>query len=220
VCVGLAAADLSVIHLLGGGFSVRFRRPWRDRVSDEELDQFDDLDGDDPSGSGSDGDDAGAPPAQGKAPESKESKRVNDLMGKWQSEQERNKRLQAQLDELKGKKTTDGDGQPAPDPEREAWIEAQRDFARERGLNSDPRLADYGLTSDDITGNTPAEIKASVKRWTDVIDAIETKARNRVLAEHGLSPEVAGGSAPKVPDVASLSDDDFEALVRRAKNGG
>lgn len=187
----------------------------------DDLDLFDDLEGD-PSGAGSGeaGDGDGAPPAQGSnAPADAESKRVNALMSKWQSEQERNKKLQARLDELEKAATSDGAPTPAPDPEREAWMEAQRDFARERGLNADPRLAEYGLTSDDITGTTPTEIKASVKRWTDVIDAIETKARNRVLAEHGLAPEVTGGGAPPKLDIAGMSDDDFDQLVRKAKNG-
>jgi hypothetical protein len=185
----------------------------------DDLDLFDDLDENDSSGAGSDGDEAGAPPAKGDAPAAAESKRVNDLMSKWQKEQERNKRLAAELDELKGKATQDGAPAPAPDPEREAWLEAQRDFARERGLNTDPRLAEYGLTSDDITGTTPTEIKASVKRWTDVINAIETKARNRVLAEHGLAPEVSGGEPAQKLDIAAMNDDDFENLIRRTKNG-
>lgn len=189
-------------------------------LDDDNVDLFSDLDGDaggDDSGSASGGDNAAtsAPPKDG-------DKRVNDLMSNWQKEQARANRLQGELDKLKSQKPSDQkpEGQaPAadPDPTREEWISAQREFLRERALNSDGRFEEYGIGLDDLTGDTPAEIKASVKRFQTLIDAVETKARTRLLQEYGLNPEIAGQAMDPKVDIDGMSTDDFNKLVEKAR---
>ena len=195
--------------------------PYKECVLDDDnVDMFSDLDGDtggDDSGSGTGGDDAGQ-----SAPPKDESKRVNDLMGNWQKEQARANRLERELEKLRGQKPADqrpeGDAPAADaDPAREEWISAQREFMRERAATSDKRFEEYGIGVDDITGNTPAEIRASFKKLQALIDAVETKARTRLLQEYGLNPEIAGQAMDPKVDIEGMSTDDFNKLVEKAR---
>lgn len=183
-------------------------------MEDDELGLDDDLDNEGEPGSDAAASD-GALPSDDESG-SKESKRVNDLTSKWQKAEARAKKAEAAL--AKSKPESDAGAAPAVAPEVSEWIEAQREFARERALNSDPRLAEYGLTADDIAGDTPAEVKASVKRQIDLINSIETKVRQRLLIEHGLSPEVPGGGRTERLDIDGMSEKDFDQLVARSKN--
>lgn len=185
-------------------------------MDDDNMD-LEDLGGDDLPGSGSGGDDA--PPADGDAAGSKDSKRVNDLMSKWQTEQSRANAAEARIRELEGKKTRGDSKDKGRDPEVQQWIEAQVEFARDRAFNSDPRLARFGLTAEAVAGATPAEMAASVKRYSTLIESIETKVRNEVLADNGLVPDGdgAGGTSRQSTDFGAMSDEDFEKAVRRGR---
>jgi hypothetical protein len=187
-------------------------------VAEDDLDQFDDLE-DNEGEPGSDDGDAGvdAPPA-GDKPGAAESKRVSDLTSKWQKAEARAQKAEKLL---AAKAATQGDADKAPEAPApsDMWVEAQREVYAERLLDRYPRLTEYGLDIEDITGQTPAEMKASVKRHIDRINAIETKARTNLLIEHGLSPEVPGGGTTRGVDVAAMADADFEKLVQRTKAG-
>lgn len=195
--------------------------PFKESVLDDDnVDMFSDLDGDaggDDSGSTTGGDDAAS------APPKDESKRINDLMSRAQKAEARadkaEKALEASAAKDQGQRSEgqapakDGDA----DPTREEWISAQREFLRERALNSDARFEEYGIGLDDLTGDTPAEIKASVKRFQTLIDAVETKARTRLLQEYGLNPEIAGQAMDPKVDIDGMSESDFNKLVDKAR---
>lgn len=181
---------------------------------------MDDLDGlEEDTDTGDDGADAGSDDGDADdAPPPKESKRVSDLTSKWQKAEARAKKAEAALAKSRKQPASDDQADDARGAEAQEWIEAQREFARERAFTSDARLAEYGLTSEDITGDTPGAMRDGVKRYVALIDAIETKVRNRVLADHGLTPDTPGGGKEERLDFASMSDEDFEKQVRRAKS--
>jgi hypothetical protein len=133
-------------------------------------------------------------------------------MGKWQSEQAKSKRLER---ELAAAKAGDKDPATAVPPEVQAWMDAAKDGARERYYNADPRFADYGLEQSVIDGSTPDEMRASRKRWSDLIDSIETKVRDQVLGEHGIIPESVGNTRGPKRDYGSMSAEDFEKEVAK-----
>lgn len=191
-------------------------------MDDKELDndKFDDLDsGNDAAPeSGSEG---SAPPSPDQSGEKSGSeKRINDLMSARDQATARANAAEARLAELEGKKTPASDGKTkndaAPASAADQWAALLRDQARDQLFASDPRLAEYGIEKSLITGETPEEMKAALETQIKVVDSIETKARNKALAEHGLEPEVRGGSGEKPIDYASMSKEDFEKAVARA----
>lgn len=190
----------------------------------DDLDLFDDT-SDGTPGAGSDGGDAGAPPAgQDGQDGSKDSKRISDLMSKWQKAEARAKAAEGKLTGSAAPAGA-GDGNAPPTvaempPEVRAWLETAKDAARERVYNADPRFAKYGIDEALIDGETPDAMRAAAGRVKALIDGIETKARNDALAEFGLTPATAGGGSPKLGDVAAMSDKEFEALVAKAKQAG
>lgn len=180
-----------------------------DKDLDQSLDGDADLDGD----SGSDN---SAPQGGAAAGGDRGDKRVNDLMSKWQAEQARANRLQAQLDAR-------GTGQPA-EAQKDApadgsaqagneFLEFAREDARRRIFEQDARFSAYGLDASAIGGSTLDEMKESFKRQKALIDGIESRARAAVLTEHGLDPEVVAGSHEKAKGIADLSDKDFDAFL-------
>lgn len=186
---------------------------------DQNVDMFDDLD----TGDAGDAGDAGSAGDAGDAPPPKESKRINDLMSMAQKAEARAAKAEKALKDLQAGDKGKGSGGDAPapasdsDPAREEWISAQREFLRERALGSDARLEEYGIGLDDITGDTPAAIKASVNRYRTLIDAVETKARTRLLQEYGLNPEISGQAMDPKVDIDGMSTDDFNKLVEKAR---
>lgn len=186
---------------------------------DDDNDLFEGLDDDIDGLSGSDSDEGqdapGTDGAQDGADKAKKRTREDDLMSKWQSEQAKNERLQKELVRLQGTKSTQG----AVPPEVQQWMDAAKDAARERFYETDPRLAEYGIPASAITGNTPDEMRASVKGYRDLIDSVETKARNKVLAEHGIVAESVGSSRFDDQDLVGMSDKDFDKLVNQVTGG-
>lgn len=140
-------------------------------------------------------------------------KRVNDLMSKWQKAEERNKKLEAQL---KAAATPDGTPDPSSDPK--VWVQYMREQARDQIYASDPRFAQYGIEPSAIEGETPDSMRASATRWGTIMDKIESDASSKSLKKAGLTAAAQGGAATKGP-VIPESDEDFEALVQKAKDG-
>lgn len=182
----------------------------------ETDDLFDGIDGEntDAAGSASGSDDA---PQDEGTPDPKDSKRIDDLMSKWQKAEAENAKLKAQL--AAGTAQADGanGGEGSAEPSNE-FIEFQRELVRKGIFESDPRLATYGLDATAIAGTTVAEMQASLDRQRKLIDSVETKARQKALREHGIAPDAGSGSggAAKPVDYASMSAEDFEKAVAKA----
>lgn len=168
------------------------------------------------AGSSDSGDGSGAPPASGDAPAGKdESKRINDLMSKWQAAEARAEAAERKL------KTGDGQAKPRKGeipPEVQAWMTAAKDAARDRYYNSDPRFAQYELEPSLFDGETPDDMASNAKRFKSLIDSIEAKARDRVLREHGVNPDLSSGRPVPDLDIGAMSDADFEKLVAGVKS--
>lgn len=179
----------------------------------EQDDLFDGLDGGNTDDSGSDE----SAPQDGGTPDPKDSKRVNDLMSKWQSEQARANRLEAELAAAKGQQKGDAGDGTASDGAGNEFVEFQRELTRKALFDSDPRFAAYGLDPSAIEGQTVAEMRASVERQKKLVDAVETKARNKALREHGIAPDAGAGSggSAKPVDYDSMSKEDFEKALAK-----
>lgn len=191
----------------------------------DDQDLFNDTGDEGETGTGSDGGDADAlPTGQDLKDGSKDSKRINDLMSRAQKAEARAEKAEKTL-KAAGSKSSDADaGNAAPPavipPEIAQWLETAKDAARERIYNADTRFAKYGLDLALVDGEKPDEMRSAASRLSATIDVIESKVRNEVLVEHGLTPAAAGGStAPKMGDIATMSDEEFEKLVRRGSQG-
>jgi hypothetical protein len=182
-------------------------------VSDADETDLDlDLDDQDPDGS--DGDDADALPSDPPGDAAKnESKRINDLTSKWQKAEARAKKAEEAL-KAKGGGADAGQGTELPEEVRR-WMDSAKDAAKERWFNSDKRFADYGLEVGLIDGADPSEMQAKAKTLSGLIDAIESKAREAVMREHGITPEFSGGQPTQKHDFASMSDEEFAKFLER-----
>lgn len=179
---------------------------------DEDLDESEVSDESSDSGS-----DDSAPPSDDDAKDEGEKGRINDLMSKWQKAEARAKKAEAALK-----------AQPKPDAKQDSdatddgkagsneFLDFQRQAVREQLFNADPRFKEAGLTVEAITGDTLAEMKASAKAQLGMIASIETRARNKVLREHGLEPEVSTGSATeKAPNFGDMSQEEFDKFLQK-----
>lgn len=185
---------------------------------DQEFDDLDGLDGDDPAGSGSGGE-GSAPQGEAGADGTSEA-RINDLMSKWQTEEARANRLQAALDAAKPKDAGAKDDGGQVDPkqaELDEYVSLARESYRQSLYEREPRLREYGLEPTAISGANAAEMQKSFEAHRKLLDTVESKARNAVLREHGLSPELGGGAASQPVDYSSMSKDDFEKAVARVR---
>jgi len=178
---------------------------------DDQFDQGDDDPADDDDNSQDSGSDNSAPPASGS--DESGGKRVNDLMSKWQSEQARANKAEAELKALKeggSPEATKRRGVKSEDKAASEFMEFARENARITLFNSEPKFAEFGLTPEAIAGSTVEDMKASAKAQLELLKTIETKARAAALQEHGLEPEAEGGQAEgKLPSFATMSDKEF-----------
>jgi hypothetical protein len=188
---------------------------------DELFDDNTDEDAGDTEGS-ADADADGHDSDADSAGDSKDNKRVNDLMSKWQSAQAEVERLKAQLARGTGDKDSEkrGDGEKPKNGSSAAqdFLEYSRQMVRDQLYGSDPRLKAYGIETSSIVGDTPAEMQASFKAQVKLIERIETRARNAALIDHGISPEVVGGSGvTETVDFDKMSSEDFAKFYENAK---
>lgn len=191
-------------------------------MNDQELDQFDDIDSGNDAAPES-GSDSSAPPSPDQSGDQSNSQtRINALMSQAQKEEARANRAEAELARLKGTAPASGgktktDAPVSTGSDAETWANLLRDEARNTLYNRDPRLAEYGIDKSAITGSTPEEMTASLEAQIKLVDAIETRARNKALVEHGLDPEVGGSSGEPARDFASMSKEEFEKWVAKAQ---
>jgi hypothetical protein len=177
---------------------------------DPEQDQWtDDESVEDQEAGGSDGEDTGAE-SPGDTGQEPDTKRINDLMSKWQKAEERANKAEKLLKEQQP-------GSAQPTGEAAMWIEVMREAARDQVFGSDPRFAKYQLESSLIEGTTPEQMRQSATRLGAIIDRIESDAQQSVLKKHGLSPDQRGGAAQRLPDFGQMSDEEFARAVAKAK---
>lgn len=178
-----------------------------------ELEDESNQDEDQDEDSGSDN---SAPP-DNKSASGGDDKRVNDLMSKWQAEQAKSANLQKEIDALKGKSKPAPKDKPAGDPvdnsQADEFVQFARESARKQLFDSEPRFAEYGLDVDAISGQTLSEMKAAAKAQLSLIDGIESRARNRILAEHGLDPDITTGQGEKPTSFSTMSDKEFAEFM-------
>jgi hypothetical protein len=184
-----------------------------DDNTDEDTGDTDSSANADADGHDSDDDSAG---------DSKDNKRINDLMSKWQSSEAEVKRLKTELARRDGtqdpEKRGDGDRKKSGSSVADEFLEYSRQMVRSQLYESDPRLKAYGIEQDAIVGNTPAEMRESFKAQLKLIERIETRARNAALIDHGISPEIVGSSGDSKPvDFDKMSSEDFAKYYENVK---
>lgn len=180
-------------------------------MDEDELqdDQLEDDGGQEDAPSGSDN---SAPPKDESAPKD-EGKRVNDLMSKWQQAEARARKAEAALAARDGTQADEPQGDTTNDRVNEFEVFA-RENARQTLYGSNPLFAQAGLEVDDIAGETLAEMRASAKKHLKILQGMEGRLRNKILAEHGLDPEVATGAGTEsVPSFSSMSDEEFAKFM-------
>lgn len=184
-------------------------------MADEDKDLDKDLDEDLDADTDDSGSDNSAPPDD-KDPKDNSEKRINDLMSRAQKAEARAKKAEDALaakapasGSNQGDDKADSGNRPGDD-----FVDFARENARTTLFNSEPRFAAYGLKAEAISGTTVKEMRASFEAQKKLIDGIESAARQKVLREHGLDPEVSTGSASeKSPDFASMSQEEFEKFL-------
>lgn len=165
------------------------------------------------TGSQADGDQSGSP--SDSTSTSSSDKRYDDLMSKWQKAEARAKKAEALLTG----KQTDG-AQPKPqgsaldDPKVKAWVDEAAADVAERAFRSDPRFEQYGISPSEFRGESPDAIRNKVKQTRELIDKMETRIRNEILAEHGLSPDVGSTRAAPTKSFDQMSSKEFNDYMK------
>ena len=140
-------------------------------------------------------------------------KRISELQSRADKETARANKAEARLKALQ-------ETMQAPDPDvrnpvsGDAASDAILDMARIFAVQQNPKLAEYGLSASDLSGSTPSEVARAAAELVARFEKIETQARNKVLAQNGLSPEVdAGTPPPPTRDYSAMSKEDFDKVL-------
>lgn len=174
---------------------------------DEVEDEADDEAEDDESESDSE-DDAAAKPKTDKS-----EKRIRDLQSQLDKAKAENNKL------LKAKEADSDPKAKETDPEVRRWVQAAKDVTRSRVYDSDPRFKEFGIDQTAITGDSPEEMNASAAALLRIIKRIESRTTNKVLREHGFSPEPRNGDRAVKRDYRNMKQDEFDALVKQVVGG-
>jgi len=155
----------------------------------------------------------------GKDPKSTD-KRIRDLQSQKDQETARANKAEKQLKALLGSGRNGGAEGGNPPSGGNVGEDAVLDMARMFALQQHPKLAEYGLSTSDLDGSTPSEIAEYATGLVARIEKIETQARNKVLAESGMAPEIeAGTPRKKSRDFSAMSKEDFDKVVAEALKG-
>ena len=174
---------------------------------------------DDAEAGGSDGvapkGDPSTPPTDPKSSD----KRVRDLQSKADQETARANKAEARLKAILAASEDKDVRAPAPSAGLDV-SSALTDMAKMFAVQQNPKLAEYGLTAEDLTGSTPAEIARSAADLVARFEKLETRVKNKVLADNGLAPEISGGdSSPQPRDYSKMSAEDFKKVMEAAMRG-
>ena len=144
-------------------------------------------------------------------------KRISDLQSARDKETARANKAEKQL---KAMLSAGADAEAPLAPVVSDSNSAMLDMARMFAVQRNPKLAEYGLSEEDLTGNSPSEIARSAIELVAKFEKIETQVRNKVLAQNGLAPELAGaGVPPPDRDFSAMSSEDFKKIMDAAMRG-
>lgn len=155
---------------------------------------------------------------------SDESKGSNDealrtLQSERDKERARANKLERELKKFQKDPSAKGQEGPQAPPEVQEWITAAQENMRNALFAENPRFAEFGLDSSLITGDTPAEMRASAKSLSSFVEELHGKVRSQVLEEHGFDPEPRPADAPGRQDFNKMDKEKFDALVENALRG-
>lgn len=157
----------------------------------------------------------------GKDPKSSD-KRISDLQSAKDKETARANKLQKQLDAILAASKADDveDSRPvAPAAGGTTTDAVVLDMARMFAFQQNPKLAEYGLSAADLNGTTPSEIAQVAAELVARFEKIETRVRNKVLADQGLAPEIDGAAkAEPARDFSKMSKEEFQKVMDAAMN--
>jgi len=166
-----------------------------------------------------DGDPEKDPSPSPKEPKSTD-KRVSDLQSARDKETARANKAEAKLAALLSVANSDSDSSSRSDPISGNADGVILEMARMFTVQQNPKLAEYGLSEQDLTGTTPGEIARSASALIARFEKIETQVRNKVLADNGLAPELDGTAVPTPDrDFSKMSSEDFKKLMDAAMQG-
>lgn len=163
-----------------------------------------------------DGAPAGDPSTAAGDPKSSD-KRVKDFQSLADRETARANKAEKRLKALEAALAS-GDseeGKPATSVGGDAQNQMILDMARMFAVSANPKLAEFGLEASDLTGSTPSEIAQSAAALIARFEKVETRVRNKVLADNGLAPEIVSGKAPETQarDFSEMGKEDFDKLL-------
>jgi len=141
-------------------------------------------------------------------PAGKPDKRVRDLQSKADAAEARANKAEAALKALKQGGSGDGG-----DPVNKALMAELREASLDAVFGEFPQLRDYGIDRSLIEGATRSELRENATSLVGLIKNVETKVRNKVLADNGLTAETPGNARRKPVDYGSMSDEDFKKLL-------
>lgn len=150
-------------------------------------------------------------------------KRIRDLQSQKDKETARANKAEKQLKAmLEAAKDPDaGVVNPPPAGGGGDVDGAVLEMARMFAYQQYPKLAEYDISPTDLDGSSPSEIARSAAALVARFEKIETKARNKVLAENGMAPEIEAGVPPTPQrDFSKMSKEDFNRLVDENMRGG
>lgn len=172
-------------------------------LEDEELEEDEEAVDDTDTDSDSDSEDG--------KDESKLDKRIRDLQSKADAAVARANKAEAAL-AGKSRKALGGEGDGL-DPGTQALIADLREASLDAVTAEMPELKEYGIDRSLIEGTTRAEIRDSASALVSVIKKVATSARNKALADAGITPAPVGSRREKAVDITSMSRDDFLKYV-------
>lgn len=146
-----------------------------------------------------------------------EDKRIRDLQSRADKAEARANKAEAALAKSV---TRDGNKGESKDPERDALLVELREASLDSVYGEYPELRRYGIDRNLVEGRTRAEMRESATSLVALVKSVATKAKNDALKEAGLSAEPVGGTRQPPKDYASMSDEDFEKELARARSGG
>lgn len=147
-------------------------------------------------------------------------KRVSDLQSKFDKETARANKLQKQLDALTAAEKEDGtEARKSLSGGNASTDNGVLDVARMLAYQTNPKLADYGVAMSDLNGSTAAEIVANAAALVAQFEKVETRIKNKVLADNGLAPDISDTPPPPKRDIANMSSEDFTKLYEAAMRG-
>ena len=140
--------------------------------------------------------------------------RVRTLQSRADKAEAEANKLRKQLESFQGQ--TASGSEPAVPPQVAEWVTAAEERLRDQLYAEDPRLKEYGISADRITGDSPAAMRASAKELSKSVDTMESAIRNKVQVEHGIAPPPSAGPPDKKVNFDSMSSEEFNAYVEKA----